>query len=109
MQCPEDLALIRLLYGNDITQGKTPTVLVDKNARIVATGHPDKEQVFIVERRADKSLLHVLPQSINEEGLRAVIQVVSEMNMGPHFSDECTLQSAISIMTGGSQPTVLGF
>ena len=109
MQCPEDLALIRLLYGKDITQGKTPTVLVDKKARIVAAGHPDKKQVFIVERRLDKALLHTLPQSINGEGLRGVIQVVSEMNLGPHFSDDCTLSSAISLMTGGTKPTVLSF
>ena len=74
-------------------------VLIDWHGLLVACGFPDKDQVVIVERRADfQDVVHTLPQSIRSNGVRNLLRVVVEMNMKRVWEDGDASLASLLVM-----------
>jgi len=81
--------------------GQSVDVVLDDNARLVAAGVKGVSKIYVIERRADMNLMHVLPHEIGEPVFRMVLSVVSKMNEKKAFNDSASLASMFSSM--GSQ------
>ena len=73
--------------------------MLDKNARILAMGSSSNKDMIVMERRSDyTTLMHILPQGINEEGSQAILSVVKLMNESWLFSEKNSLSEVFHMM-----------
>ena len=73
--------------------------MLDKNARILAMGSSSNKDMIVMERRSDyTTLMHTLPQGINEEGSQAILSVVKLMNESWLFSEQQSLSEVFHMM-----------
>lgn len=101
----DDLAIVRTTkrHNEDTSSvvdfGAQMDVLIDWHGCLVACGFPDKDQVVIVERRADfQDVVHTLPQSIRSNGVRNLLRVVVEMNMKRVWEDGDASLASLLVM-----------
>lgn len=93
-----DLAIVKHVKTN-LPRGEKLNVILDKNARILAMGSSSNKDMIVMERRSDyTTLMHMLPQGINEEGYQAVLSVVKVMNESWLFNENNSLSEMFHLM-----------
>ena len=95
-----DLAIVNYFKAN-LPRGEKLNVMLDKKARILAMGRSSNKDMIVMERRSDyTTIMHILPQGINEEGSQAMLSVVKVMNESWLFSEKNSLSQVFQMMGG---------
>jgi hypothetical protein len=100
MDANSDVNIINMIKSTAGT-GQTVDVVLDGNARLVAAGVRGTPNIYVIERRADMNMMHVMPHEIGEPTFRMLLSVVAAMNEQKAFSDTSSLASMFSAV--GSQ------
>jgi hypothetical protein len=103
-----DLAIVSFMKAN-LPRGEKLNVMLDKNARILAMGSLSNNDMIVMERRSDyTTLMHILPQGINEESSKSILSVIKVMNESWLFSEKQSLSEVFHLMgaqLGSVHPT----